>query len=93
MLGGEILHFYKQEIGGVVVAWITGTKDICDNSLTEVSQEEYTAAIEELNLKFQQETETAAAEEKSKDERIAELEEENAALLYQILTGEELSDV
>ena len=31
--------------------------------------------------------------EQSKDEQIAALEQENAALLFQILTGEEYADV
>ena len=33
-----------------------------------------------------------AAQEQSKDERIEELERENAALLFELLTGEEYTD-
>lgn len=44
----RFLHFYKQTKDGVVTAWITGTESLSDEGLTEVSEEEYSAAVNEL---------------------------------------------
>ena len=43
-----LLHFYKQIKDGIVTAWITGTEALSDEGLTEVSEEEYAAAVNEL---------------------------------------------
>ena len=59
----------------------------------EISKDEYDAGIARLKELATKEEETIAAAEQSKDEKIAELEQENAALLYQLLTGEEYTDV
>lgn len=61
-----------------------------DPQCIPITEEEYNAAIEKLIKSAESEE---IAYEKSKDDRIAELEAENAALLYQVLTGEELTDV
>lgn len=58
------------------------------SNLDEISEEEYKSVVNEIEefLKEQQES------EKETEERIAALEEENAALLYKLLTGEDLED-
>lgn len=61
-----------------------------DNALskgyTELAADEFTDAIARL----QEEQKAEYCEEQTKDERIAELEHENATLLYKLLTGEDL---
>ena len=84
------MYFYRNEKDGVIVAWQSSNVPMHDDCLIEISEEEYKTAIEELQRRLESE-ETEA--EQTKDERIAELEAENAALLYQVLTGEELTDV
>ena len=61
-----------------------------DPQCIPISEEEYNEAIAELEAKAQEEFE---AEQKAEQSYIEQLESENAALLFQILTGEELSDV
>lgn len=84
------MHFYRLEENNSVVAWMGSNDEIIDDNLKEVSQEEYENSVQELRNQVKAED---AQNEQSKDERIAELEAENAALLYQVLTGEELTDV
>ncbi len=66
---------------------------IHDSRWQEISEEEYTKAVEALMEAAKKECEEAAEIEKSKDDRIAELEQENAALLFEVLTGEAYADV
>ena len=82
------MHYYKQN-------WLGGTYQTFDypvscDGLLEISEAEYNAGV--AALLAQAEEEDAAAEQ-TKDEQIAALEQENAALLYQLLTGEEYTDV
>lgn len=82
------MHYYKQN-------WPGGTYQTFDDpvscaELTEITEAEYNAGV--AALLAQAEEEDAAAEQ-TKDEKIAQLEQENAALLFQILTGEEYADV
>lgn len=84
------MRYYKKtdENGNVVL--IATTTELTDTSLTEISEEEYS------ELDYCEEIADIPNDdisEQSKDERIAELEKENAALLFQILTGEEYADV
>lgn len=85
------MKYYKKtdENGNIVL--IATTTALNDTSLTEISEEEYA----ELDY-FEEFIDRPADEdvtEQSKDERIAELEKENASLLFQLLTGEEYTDV
>ena len=82
------MHYYKQN-------WDDGTYQTFDDhvncdDLLEISETEYNAGV--AALLAQAEEEDAAAEQ-TKDAQIAQLEQENAALLYQLLTGEEYTDV
>ena len=58
--------------------------------LVEMTETEYNKEVSAL-LALAAEQDAAA--EQSKDEQIAALEQENAALLFQILTGEEYANV
>lgn len=60
-----------------------------DPQCIPISEEEYNTAITELKAKAQAEYE---AEQQAEQSYIEQLESENAALLYQILTGEEYDD-
>ena len=84
------MRFYRIEKNGEIVGYSKTNISSTDECFVEITEVEYNSAIEELRAQNEAEAETA---EQSKDERIAELEAENAALLYQVLTGEELADV
>ncbi|MBQ6165248.1 MAG: hypothetical protein IJK23_12300 [Clostridia bacterium] len=59
----------------------------------EITEEEYNAGVAEIEARIALRAERIhAAQEQSKDERIEELERENAALLFELLTGEEYTD-
>lgn len=68
-----------------------------DDSMTEITKEEYDAEVaEQWNLYLASHPAEEESENQTYEELIAkntELEAENAALLYQVLTGEELTDV
>ncbi len=84
------MKYYKQIENETITAYIS-SEDDCENEiLVEITQEEYSSAIEQMIAKNLSEEK---ASEQSKDDLIAELEKENAALLYQVLTGEVYSDV
>ncbi len=84
--------FYKKIINGITV-YEERVGEITADDMTEVTSEEFTAALNADNIAEQKEIEEAAAAERSKDERISELEQENAALLFEVLTGEAYADV
>lgn len=84
------MHYYKETENESIVGYFSNTISVNDARFEEITKEEYDNAMEEMKAKAELEIELA---EQSKDERIAELEAENAALLYQVLTGEELTDV
>ena len=87
--------YYKHILNNEVVAYVSSPEKCADVTFFEISEEEYNAAIEEMRTHVSAEE----VEEQTISERIAELEAENAilqaenaALLYQVLTGEELSN-
>lgn len=84
------MHYYKETENESIVGYFSNTISVNDARFEEITKEEYDNAMEEMKAKAELEIELA---EQSKDARIAELEAENAALLYQVLTGEELTDV
>lgn len=81
---------YKEIKNGKIVSYQKYRYAVDLTDLVEITEEEYFSVLAELQAKAEAETESA---EQSKDDRIAELEAENAALLYQVLTGEEFTDV
>lgn len=85
------MKYYKRDDGAIYEARETELKT--SESCVEITKDEYNAAIEEVNERILSEISQTASSEQSKDEYIAELEAENAALLFQVLTGEELTDV
>lgn len=85
------MRFYKIINNGEVSGFSATEFDKSDCAdYIEIDQSEYNDAIEQLRVKAETETEVA---EQLKDECISNLEKENAALLFQILTGEEYADV
>ncbi len=80
------MKYYKQIENNIITGYISSEEECKSKFLFEITEDEYEAAISELIVQEE-------VIEQSKDERIAELEKENAALLYQVLTGEELTDV
>ena len=84
------MKYYKFTDNNGNVTYQSHTKEVNYPKMQEITEAEYIAFLEEFKTKAETEVETG---EQSKDERIAELEAENAALLYQILTGDELNNV
>lgn len=62
----------------------------CDSELIPISKEEFDEITAEIDARVEAEKEAAAQAQR---DYVAELEAENAALLYQLLTGEEFADV
>ena len=84
------MYYYKVVVDGQVINYQVTNTPLTDDLLVEMTEAEYNASV--AALLAQAEEEDAAAEQ-TKDAQIAALEQENAALLYQLLTGEEYTDV
>lgn len=86
----EKIYYYKTRED--IVRYGTSSNEIFedDPQCIPISEEEYNYAIAELEEIAKIEAERIELEELS---RIEALEKENAALLFQILTGEEYTDV
>ena len=84
------MYCYKEMKDNRIVSYQRHRVPIELENFIEITESEYKLILRELEEKNQKESEMI---EQSKDERIAELEAENAALLYQVLTGEEFTDV
>ncbi len=84
------MFYYKQMFNDIVSSYQEYNEKVNREGFIEISKDEYDTAIAELIKQAETENE---ANEKTKEKRIAELEKENAALLYQVLTGEEYIDV
>ena len=89
-MGVSKVKYYKFTDDNGNTTFQSHEKEVNHPKMEEITEEEYISKIEEFRAKADAEM---FAAEQSKDERISELEEENAALLYQVLTGEELTDV
>ena len=64
-----------------------------DSSLIPISQEEFEEILAEMDKKAEEEARIAEEEILAEQKRIENLEKENASLLFQLLTGEEYTDV
>ena len=84
------MFYYKQMFNDIVASYQEYDEKVNREGFIEISKDEYDTAIAELIKQAEDENEV---NEKTKEKRIAELEKENAALLYQVLTGEEYTDV
>lgn len=87
------MNYYKQIKNGEVISYQTNSNKVEDESLFEITQEEYEMAIAEIR---QQNEEIAVDDSPTYEElenRVTELEKENAVLLYENLTGEVFTDV
>ena len=84
------MYYYKVIVDGQVINYQATNIPLTDDLLVEMTETEYNAGV--AALLAQAEAEESAIEQ-SKDEKIAALEQENAALLFQILTGEVYTDV
>lgn len=83
------MYYYKTEKNGVIDSFESRTTVSSDEAMTEITKDEYDELLDKFNKKLQELAERNAAEaasaEQSKDERIAELEAENAELLHQLM--------
>lgn len=83
--------YYKSMNEGQIVSIQTSEIPIeTSDNFIEITKEEYNSISLEFEQKAQAEDEAIQQEEQS---YISQLEAENAALLFQILTGEEFADV
>lgn len=87
---GADMKFYRVEKNGETVGYAKTNTPSTEEGFIELTEAEYESAMAEIKAMVEAEAE---AIEKDKDERIAELEKENASLLFQLLTGEEYTDV
>ena len=76
------MRYYKEMKDGKIFGYETRTDDIIPENEIEITQEEYNQALEELQAQIQEQNKDVPTYE--------ELEKQNAELLYQVLTGEEL---
>lgn len=83
------MYYYKFIDNEGNVTYQAHKNAVSRDEMTEITEEEYNSYLEGLRAEAENQI---VSEELQKDEYIKELEAENAALLYQILTGEELSD-
>lgn len=84
------MFYYKVVVEGQIVNYQATDEPLNDDLLVEMTETEYNKEVSAL-LALAADQDAAA--EQSKDEQIAALEQENAALLFQILTGEEYANV
>lgn len=83
------MYYYKFTDKDGNVTYQAHNDAVSRDEMTEITESEYNDVFEELRMTAENEIQK---EEQSKDEYIKALETENAALLFRILTGEELSD-
>ena len=90
-----MMFFYKEIKNGELVSLHRCNVQLeTENELYCISEEEYESLSEILREKGRKELQAEIENSKSEAIRYTEqLEKENASLLYQILTGEELADV
>lgn len=87
------MYYYKIMKNGAVESLQNSPALVPDSEeVIRISEEEYLQLTEEWKQAVQS-LEEQETDGQSKDEKIAALEAENAALLYQLLTGEEFTDV
>lgn len=88
------MFFYKETIEDGSVRYCETSMERKEDNFEEISQEEYVSAWNKMYAEAEEqsrrESEAMAEAEKT---YIEQLEAENAALLFQVLTGEEYSDV
>ena len=84
------MFYYKVVVEGQIVNYQETDEPLNDDLLVEMTETEYNKEVSALLALAAEQDATA---EQSKDEQIAALEQENAALLFQILTGEEYANV
>lgn len=80
------MKYYKQPCQGAYL-YIMSEDELTDPNAEEITEESYNAALAEIEEKNRSEN------ERQEEDSIASLERENAALLYQVLTGEVYEDV
>ena len=83
-------YFYKTREEPIIYGISPNLLYDTDHQCIPISEDEYHAAIEEIKAKAQAELE---AEQEAEQTYVEQLEIENAALLFQILTGEVFKDV
>ena len=86
-------HYYKEIKNGEIWSYQVWSYPVDIDNLFEISEAEYNSAMEQFQAKAEEKyrliEEAIIAEQK----RIENLEKENASLLFQLLTGEEYTDV
>ncbi len=84
------MNYYKVIVNDELINLQKTESPVQGDFLQEITEQEYTVLSEKIAAEAEAED---TAVEQSKDERIAELEQENAALLFEVLTGEAYADV
>ena len=90
------MFFYKKlKLDGTLDSLQSNSRDVSafDTDLIPISQAEFEEISAELKMRADEEERLANEAILAERERIENLEKENAALLFQLLTGEEYTDV
>ena len=90
------MFYYKQlNDDGKLISLSSSTNNVSDRvaGLVSITKEEFDEISEQMYMKIAEEERIAAEITDAQRERVENLEKENAALLFQMLTGEEYSDV
>ena len=89
------MYFYKETKDEEILSLQTCNKQLVTrDTFISITKEEYAEISAPLKTKGEQELQKELEKTKTEELRyIEQLEAENASLLYQILTGEELADV
>ena len=90
------MFYYKQmnEEGKLVsVSSSTNCISVNTEGLVSITKEEFDEISAQMYMKLADEERISEEKADAERERIENLEKENAALLFQVLTGEEYSDV
>ena len=90
------MFFYKKmNSDGTLNSLQSCSQDLsfCGSDLIPISETEFDEITAVLKMKADEEERLAEEAILAEQERIANLEKENASLLFQLLTGEEYTDV
>lgn len=90
-----MFYYKKLNEDGKLISLSSSTNNVSDRvaGLVSITKEEFDEISEQMYMKIAEEERIAAEITDAQRERVENLEKENAALLFQILTGEEYSDV
>ena len=86
-------YYYKEIKNGEIWSYQVWEYPVTIPNLIEISEAEYNSAMEQFQAQAEEKYRLAEEAFLAEQKRIENLEKENASLLFQLLTGEEYTDV